>query len=238
MIELIEYPTKEHLSQIEPWLQKENLDPEAFSFSWDSLVDDYNDKQLYCFIIQNEVVGFICWRTNENVVILNIVDIKPEKRSLGLGKQMVEMFLNNFKEKGFVVADGQCANFSESFWEKQNFITYESGYLHGIQTMYKPLIEYLPLSKNCDESFLGVRVELWDKEPWEAKDEVANWCWLFVTKEETLKLELPIVFPANQNWRMRVTIDGEEVSDCKIKHRADVGVIHRSSFLYIEELPK
>lgn len=36
MLELIQNPTEEHISQIEPWVKAENKEFDAFTYSWDS----------------------------------------------------------------------------------------------------------------------------------------------------------------------------------------------------------
>jgi GNAT superfamily N-acetyltransferase len=238
MIELILNPTKTHLHQIEKWLIDErNQYNEGFYCNWNNINNHFNNKELFCLVEGEQAIGFVCWRIFEKTVHLNIVEIMRFKRGSGLGRMMVEDSLEVFKKKGALVADIECSpTESEPVWRKWGFIEYQKSEYITNPTKFNSLIPYQKLLTNSETNSHGLKVELWNGEPWETKKLSPNWSWLINYKNNTKKLQLPIVYPANQNWRMRLTQDSEVLYDGKIKHRKDVDNIHFGSFLIIQEI--
>ena len=238
MIELVLNPTETHLNQIEKWLIDErNQYNEGFYCNWNNINDHFKDKELFCLVENEKAIGFICWRIFEKTVHLNIVEIMRTKRGSGLGRMMIEESLEVFKKKGALVADIECSPAeSEPVWRKLGFIAYQKSEYITNPTKFKPLIPYQELLTNNEVSSNGLKVELWNGEPWETRKLLSNWEWAVNYKNNTKELELPIIYPANQNWRIRITQGDEVLHDGKIKHRKDADKIHLGSFLVIREI--
>jgi len=238
MIELVLNPTNTHLHQIETWLIDErNQYNEGFYCNWNNVSNHFDNKELFCLVEHEQVIGFVCWRIYEKTVHLEIVEIMRPKRGSGLGRMMVEESLEVFKKKGALVADIECSPAeSEPVWRKLGFIAYQKNEYITNPTKFKPLIPYQELLTDSDTNSNGLKVELWNGEPWETRKLPPNWSWVVSYKTNTKELEQPIIYPANHNWRIRLSQGEKMLYDEKIKHRKDVDTIHFGSFLIIREI--
>ena len=92
-----------------------------------------------------------------------------------------------------------------------NFIKFpDRGYSDRPLTYYKPLLETNdPVGK---ESELSDKLELWDLEPYQIKEQKPRWTWKIGENDK------PIIQPCNRNWKLRLTIGGEVVKEDKIKY--------------------
>lgn len=238
MIGLILNPTETHLHQIETWLIDErNQYNEGFYCNWNNIVSHFNEQQLYCLVEDEQAIGFVGWRIFEKTVYLEIVEIMRPKRGLGMGRMMVEKSLEVFKKKGALIADIECSPAeSEPVWRKLGFIAYQKSEYITNPTKFKPLIPYQELLTNGEINSNELKLELWNGEPWETRKLPSNWSWIVDYKNGSQELELPIIYPANHNWRIRLTQDEEVLYDGKIKHRKDADSIHLGSFLVVREI--
>ena len=238
MIELILNPTKTHLHQIEKWLIDERKQyDEGFYCNWNNINDHFNNKELFCLVEDEQAIGFVCWRIYEKTVYLEIVEIMRTKRGLGLGRMMVEESLEVFKKKRALIADIECSpEESEPVWRKLGFIAYQKSEYITNPTKFKPLIPYQELLADSEVNSNEIKLELWNGEPWETRKLRSNWIWIVNYKNGSKELELPIIYPANQNWRIRLSKGEETLYDGKIKHRKDADSIHLGSFLVVREI--
>jgi hypothetical protein len=120
---------------------------------------------------------------------------------------------------------------SEKFWKKMDFIKFpDRGYSESELTYYKPLIEIQQTTKNNSDN----KIELWNVEPYQIKNHEPKWTWEINSNLD--KLLLPIIQPCNCNWNLRLTKNGKQIKEDKVKYFSDKNRIEYSPFLLITEL--
>lgn len=108
----------------------------------------------------------------------------------------------------------------------------DRGYSESDLTYFKPLIKIQTTSKNEQTEN---RVELWDVEPYQKKDNLPKWTWDIEIKNN--KLTSPIIQPCNCNWNLRWIKKGKTIREDKVKYfDTEDNRVEYSPFLYIESL--
>jgi GNAT superfamily N-acetyltransferase len=224
-IEVSFIPSIEELELIRTWLVKEDEESgQGFYINWSSIQSSFDDGYLAVAILNNQPIGFIAFRENGFTTVFNIVEIHPRWRRKGVGNLLVSLCF-----KYLVSRD------SESFWRKMGFSEFSNGLRDGYSNkwLYKVLIPSLP---NSVEDGQVVRIELWNKEPHQIKDEVPNWIWYPKLKRPTGQLSAPIVQSAYHNWRIRVSVRNEPKFDDCIKYLDRRIPIECRDFIMIKDL--
>lgn len=235
-MELIINPTEKHLKQIESWLidEKDTFN-EGFYFNWNIISDEFKKRRLFCLIVDNSVVGFVCWRSFDKIITFDIVEVKKDKRGLGFGRFMVEKSIDKFKSDGFLVIDLQCSPpSSKPIWKKLGFKPYIIDERESNPKMYKTLVSTLkPIDKI--DGFATTIIELWDGEPYQTTNKEPNWKWKVIFDNGTKKLKKPIIFPCHYEWRIRYQVDNNILIDDKVKYFGK-NEIYFGDFMIINEL--
>ena len=93
-------------------------------------IDQYEDSSKHIIaLLKNEFVGTARWRKTETGIKLERFAVLKEKRSLGIGKKLVEFILKQTKNEPFVYLHAQ--DHVISFYKKFGFITIGSHFYEG-----------------------------------------------------------------------------------------------------------
>lgn len=234
-VEICFSPNKIHLSEIESWLIDEvNKNNEGFYCNWSTIVRSFNDNKICTIIVDGVVAGFITYRIGDFVADIDIAEIKPNMRSLGYGRILIETLLNKLKKDGILVVQLYCSpQKSELAWSKMGFVRNLNVNEDPRIWMYIVLVKSLPLSYNIKSSDI---IQLWDKEPHLCYADNYKWQWCVEYEINTQILSKPIIFPAHYDWQMS-RIKGDVTIACdKVKRFTD-RQIDEDGFIIIRELP-
>jgi hypothetical protein len=228
-------PTKTNFEDIRKWLIDEDRTlNKGFYCNWTIIEKAFNNNHLSTIEINNESVGFIAWSEGDIYAEIDIMEIKPELRFKGIGKEFFIKFSTSLKHQGFIAVKIFCSPpESERFWKKMGFIKFpDRGYTESDLVFYKPLID---VQINSFEEVAENKIELWNVEPHQIRDNQPKWTWNFETKDD--KLLLPIIQPCNYNWNLRWSKNGKIIKEDKVKYFSTrKNKIDYSPFLYIKEL--
>jgi predicted GNAT family acetyltransferase len=234
MLELTTKPTEKHLREIQVWL-KEELDntDKGFYVNWDMIFKAFNEKRLSIITERNYAIGFVVYRIYDLTAVIDIAEIKPAERKKGIGKKIIEETLEFFKSKKVLVVELFCSpESSESFWKKIDFLNFPEYYRSNKINMYKSLVETLKHSKELTSKN---GIQLWDDKPNRTRDSKPNWTWELNFIENKKTLSKPIIFPAMNDWKVKLIINGEEIFEDELNYlesdKSDYG-----SFMIIEEI--
>jgi hypothetical protein len=224
--------TNFELDEIENWLKKELLTSNnGFYHNWNLITKAYSENKIV--ILKNEinVIGFLIWSDFNIYVEIDIFEIKPEYRKRGVGKYFFNEISTIFKNLDFSAIKLFCEpKESEKFWIKMEFIKFPKiGYSISELTYFKPLIEINEPVIEIDENN---KLELWDLEPYQIKDNKPKWIWNINTEKF-----IPILNPCNSNWKIRWTKNGEIIRENKVKRFAiEKNQIEFGNFLFVKQL--
>ncbi len=221
-------PTSKHLAEIRSWLleEKKNFN-EGFYCNWNIIENSFSKNELFVLEFEKMIVGFISWTDHSGKYVdIDIMEISPKFRRKGLGRIMYDMAEQTFKDNSYLAIKLFCSpESSESFWQKMKFTKFPiRGYSESELTYYKPLINVKGLSVN---KFLANKIELWNIEPYEIKEQEPKWTW------EIYNNNYPILQPCNPNWNLRLTKNGQIMKEDKIKYFDSEKEIEFGPFLYL-----
>lgn len=232
-------PANSELVYIEEWLIEErNASGEGFHCNWSIVKNFYDRKELAVLIADGKAVGFACWRkTSELTGQINIFEIQPEFRSRGMGTFFTNKLLEYFLETNTYVIDLQCVpEISESFWRRFGFKDVPPNiHYWDRQTvhLFKPLVPCAQETLNHNGTDY---IEIWDDEPYAARNKEAKWKWNLFLDNDT-KLSLPIIQPCEKDWRIKLVQKSKVIVDNKIKRFGSVEIDH-GPYAIIVEIPK
>lgn len=221
-------PSLSQLEEIKIWLIEEDVNSnKGFYCNWKNIEDSFKNKQLFVLELEQTTIGFITWSIYENKYAeIHMMEIKASYRQKGLGKIFYEKTEDYFKSKELVAIELYCSpKESETFWLKRMYIKFPHiGYSESELTYYKPLIE---TQKQNDQKGLNNKLELWDLEPYQIRNQEPKWTWELINK-------YPILQPCNYNWNLRLTKNGKIIQEDKVKRFDSNKEITIGSFLFIE----
>lgn len=235
-------PTNKQVGEIERWLIAEQKKTgEGFYCNWNIIKSSFGANELAVISLKSSIIGFATWRiTSKNTARIEIAEVKPTHRNMGVGKRLVVNILDFLKVKGICVVDLKCApEDSEPIWKRLGFVKFPD--LPGNYRMksynnnhlYTILIEHL--QTNAIEQSDEV-IELWNNEPYAKIENTSpTYIWNVSYMEGSRILSKPIIHPAHYDWRIRWRKGGTTIIDEKVKRfclRIDFG-----DFIIIKELP-
>lgn len=235
MYKINKTPAKRIIEELKSWLKDEYAKTGGgFYMNWNVIEGYIAGNKLITIHNEVELLGYACWITYEKNATIEFFHIQPEYRNRGIGTILFDELRAFFISMGCIVIDLKCSpGSSYSYWYKKGFTTFpDLSYNSSNIKMFLPLLKSQPNSvelknQNC--------VELWNCEPHLANLGKPKWIWNIVFAVEP-NLLLPIIFPCNSNWLLRVTLDGKEIFCNKIKRLNRS--IETGSFLYIRNLDK
>ena len=227
-------PSFKNLTEIKAWLLEEDeKTKQGFYCNWNVIEKSYENKELITFQNNDSTIGFITWSNCEMYAAIDIMEINPNCRKKGFGKLFYESVAEYFKSIDLIAIKLFCSpTSSEKFWKKMGFIKFPNrGYSESELTYFKPLIETNLPSGNDYEN----KLELWDLEPYQLKDQKPKWTWKI--ENDNLEFSKPILYPCNRDWNLRWTKDNKVIKESKIKYFSNSdNEIEFSPFLYIKKL--
>src|SRR5690606_24695857 len=186
-------------------------------------------KRLFSFHCDSECIGFVEWRDDPFVIDIDRFEIKREYRGKGVGRYIVGVLMNFFKNHRKVVVRLFCEpKISVGFWRRLGFIQLPPTDYWNELTFYHNLF---PAQGTIEDPDALNKVELCNLEPYQIKVEKPMWTWNFNIK--SVQTEQPILQPCNSNWNLKITRYGEIVSQGKVKHISDAGNQIYFNFLFI-----
>lgn len=215
---LIISPTELDLGFIKQWLTEEREETGGgFYCNWGNIKKGVKSKELICINYNNIPIGFLVWRRREIYAEIDLFEIKPNFRKKGIGEIFFNQIAEYFKQSEILVLKLFCKpRNSEGFWEKMGFIQFPNSVYPKIQLVYyKCLVES---SNSLELTESNNKLELWDIEPYLAKNTKPKWFWELNFEEGTNNLILPIIHPCKKDWSLRWTKNGIVVREGKVKY--------------------
>lgn len=212
-MKFITNPNSEQLAEIKKFLfEEDKFNNDGFYCNWNIIEKSFNENRLFTFEVEETIIGFLTWTDyEEKYVAIDIMEINPKFRNKGFGKVLYYKAEEYFKTRDYLAIKLFCSpEISEMFWKKMEFIKFPNrGYSEPELTYYKPLIKTKKISET---SKLTNKIELWDLEPYQIKEQIANWTWNIEDNK------YPIFIPCNSNWNLRLTKNGQLVKEDKVKY--------------------
>jgi len=227
-------PTNSDFLELKNWMIYEyNKFNDGFYCNWNIIENSYKDNEVITLSLNDKIIGFVYWSQDENLIHINIMEIHPDFRKMGLGKIFIEKLEIEFKEQGNIAIVIFCEpRESEYFWRKMEFIKFPNrGWSESDLTFYKPLIKVLEANHDIKEDN---KLELWNVEPYLSNKLIPEWSWSIKIKNK--KLITPIIQPCNRNWNVRWTINGKIIKEDKVKYFSNNFTIENGPFMYVEKL--
>lgn len=234
---IVTNPEDQDIDEVLTWLKRErDNDSRRFGFynNKDTIKESFERGCSIVFKHGNKTIGLVTWWEEEEFKVnIDIFVIHPNYRSQGFGRLYYKFTSDYFRNKGFKVVKLFCEpKASESFWTKMRFIKFPNcGLTEHNLTYYKILVDTASTTyiSNVD------RIELWDVEPYQAKNKEPKWVWYIEIEDEILLY--PIIQPCNCNWKLRWSRNGTILKEGKVKYFTDFDdELYNSQFLYIDEL--
>lgn len=195
-IEITNNLTNKNLADIKNWLTKEGDE----SITDLNIIEKYfNNGEMYCAISNGNVLGFLAYRKFDVWAKISIMVIHPDHRREGIGKQLVEVFLDELRSDGILVVRLQSKpSIYLPFWKSFGFLPIDT-YINNTQL-------FLPLSAVAESDYR-----------YKGEDEVIEiheidfWAGMETTPEMVFKIERdssgklikPIVTTYSQELRVR-----------------------------------
>ncbi len=228
-------PSISDLNSVEEWLKDEyKLSNDGFYCNWNTIQSSFEKKKFFTFHFEKQSIGFISWSNHDYYAEIDIMEIYPKFRKMGLGKKAFDSIQKYFKSEEKIALKLFCEpRESEKFWEKMGFIKFPSrGYSESELTYFKPLIEYnAPHNKDID---CADKIELWNVEPYMKDRTEPNWIW--DAKLSRTELLFPILYPCNPNWNIRWSRNEKTIIEDKVKYFSRENPIDYYPFVFIEKL--
>ena len=225
-------PSSEHIQDTKDWLASEYETTGAgFFTNWAFILESIDSKQFAVFIDEEKPIGFTTWLDGEIHRDINYFALEPSKRNLGFGSAFYVELEKVTRTKGFKTIKLFCSpEDSKFFWQKMGFTEFPNGIRSTTElTYYKHLVDVnIPTSKSSN----GWKLELWNKEPFQIKDETPQWTWDL----KTISNDKPLLHPYDHDWKARVSKNNQVIQDCKIKRLNTAGTrAEYIPFLYIDD---
>lgn len=233
-------PTDKQVSEIEKWLIAERQKTrDGFYCNWNNIKSSFDNNELATISVNNKTIGFVTWQlTTNKTARIEITEVKPTHRKKRIGKRLIGHLLDFFKEKNIYVVDLQCAPAdSEPFWKHLGFVEFpepQENYKFGSnknKKLYKILIAQLQQSLVQEN---GEIIELWNDEPYRTNEKTPSCIWNLKFINKTRRLLKPIIYPANNEWRIRWSKNRKTIKDLKVKRFPTE--IDFDSFIIIDKL--
>lgn len=230
---LVKTATKQNLSSILTWLRREHAwTSHVFDGSfWHNrtlIADAQSKRELYVLLVENRVAGFLVGSLNGD---LSIMEIRPELRGYGLGRQLVKHYLECIQKSGGLGACVEChPRSSIPFWKRLGFRPYfdrrpmpidEDGPLRQTDLH---LARILPVDREIPAGVSQVPVEIAFVDPANHVPIAPS----FTTQAARVGMEWRLVTPfceyfSSGDSYLRLTVCGKQVWLDKVKRINEIG---------------
>ncbi len=117
-MKIITSPDAAHLNQLLLWLEAEQrATGQGFFCNWEVILHAHKENSLYVIEYNAEALGFLAWHGWEPYETINILSIHPKHRLQGMGKLLVDFYLNSAISRNIKKVKVECEPYtSEPFW--------------------------------------------------------------------------------------------------------------------------
>ena len=217
------------------WLREEYEQIGEGFYCNKSIIEEALKREELIILKENDnVVGLAVWSEYEKKqVTIEIFVIQPRYRNQGLGTFFYKEISNYFKNNGNEVIKLFCSpESSKKFWKNNGFIKFPKIERSDERLWYYQTLINIASMEECNEKD---KIELWNIEPDESYRKRSKWRWY--VNINAGKLELPIIFPCNCNWKMRWSKNGKTIKEGKVKYfTKNEYELYKNPFLYIRSL--
>lgn len=228
-------PDKQNLDEIIDWMENEKNSPKESQGNWLAINSAFSENRLITASIENKTIGFFALLQNGSTATINIAEIHPEYRNMGVAKSFLNQIIAFLLKHNYYALDLMCAPASsEDIWKKLGFINIPQSPKNKKSKniiLYRIITPILETTNKIDE---GETIEIWNNEPYNTVDDKPTWSWELKFREGTRILIAPIIQYTNYKWRIRWKIRDTVIKDCMLQH-FDKNII---DYVIIKNLPE
>lgn len=219
-MKIIFEPENKYINDISNWLQDE-WDKTHIGLYNNFEFADKTTENFLCFVNENdEAIGFMIYALKDKTASIDLASVKESEKKKGICKQMLKSLCEKLLEKQIVVLELFCSpSSSEKIWKKLDFKEFKERNNHRFLNwenlkhpyLYKILVQVKkPLKSIKLKSFIEI---------WTLKDYKVNsnpdinpaYRW------DVSNMDLPIIYPVDDKWKIRYVKDEIEISSGNIK---------------------
>ncbi len=237
-------PSAIQLNEIKEWLEYEDKQSnKGFFCQWNTIENAL--KKGNGILLTNEedkaAIGFLTFYISDKIVDIGIAEIKPSERAKGVGTNFIKLCSEFFIDKGVQVIQLYCdPESSEIIWEKIGFKNFPKGVIRESRTyLYKIIVPHLDYSNESQNDSNNEIIELWDEAEHvvERHQMPSRWKWRIKRENDSDKLTLPIIHPAESEWPVCYR-KGNKIHEKRIMKNFDRRRHEQVNFLIINEIEK
>jgi GNAT superfamily N-acetyltransferase len=122
-VKLLARPTEGHMAQLLAWLEAEERDTgEGFLCNWNVIYQTFEEGKLYIVEYDSTAIALLAWWECPPNAGIDILTVQPKFRRKGIGRLLVNSFLDKLKKKGVnKVRIQSMPTTSEDFWLSLGF---------------------------------------------------------------------------------------------------------------------
>ena len=129
-------PSQAQIENVIRWLKAEHLtDLEGFSgfYCNRSIIrSSFRAQETKCMTFGRKVIGLAVFKVRPHYSTIDILEVRPEHRSLGFGRFFAAKMIDHMFGSGAPFIEVECApSESESFWRGFGFTDYERPHHRG-----------------------------------------------------------------------------------------------------------
>ncbi|HZL11921.1 MAG TPA: GNAT family N-acetyltransferase [Prolixibacteraceae bacterium] len=235
-LKVLSNPTLQHLEEIKKWLQTEDHSSnEGFFCQMDTIENSFRKNRLIVITKDDVAIGFLSYYYSDNIVNIEIAEVKPSERKKGIGKLLLQRSFDRFIKDEVLVAQLFCAPASsEKIWKRMGFNNFPNEIIKESRIyLYHILVETAEFYTQENETEL---IELWDFEDYK-NERPPKWRWEVKRKEKSNNLIKPIIHPCSDEWSVAHKI-GSKIKEKRIMKSFDKKKHDGGYFLIVTELDK
>ncbi len=231
--------SKSQINNLKEWLVKgQKARRSVFYNNWDLIGKCIEENRIICITVKGKVVAFSIWDEIDLSIHIKICEVKPTSRRKGIGRMLVENFMEHFRSNGSmaIYLDSKTPS-SEIFWRQCGFIDFPWQKNRGIfdgesVRLYKSLYEKKEIVNTRTDDEV---IEIWKKAPHPIQNRNADWTWLVRYGENDGKLKMPIIQPCQKDWIIRWRKGNEIIEERKAKYFQNETSLH-GDFAILQKL--
>lgn len=234
-------PTISQLAEIEEWVKEESKKGGGFYCNWPLIRQSHSRNQMAIVEVESNAIGFVIWYETGRFGSIELIVIRASHRKKGYGRLLIEHLYKYFLNKNIYVVKLLCSPPStEKIWKKLGYTCFPDIAAFGCFNvrenihLYKAIVPSANLS-TCNPE-VDELIELWDDAPNQTISNQATWVWPLYFMDGTRELVKPIIWPANEDWKIRWVKGGNVMRECKIKYWLDQRNISFGDFLIIDKM--
>lgn len=105
------------LEQITSWLKEESENSECGFYCNLSVINKaFADKDVVCVNVKNQAIGFAVFTLHRYTARIEIAEVRPSYRELGVGRFLVENCLQTLANRKVKVVDLECEPKNSDFF--------------------------------------------------------------------------------------------------------------------------